>query len=232
MMSSSTLIGAKAKVSPQRGRGRPAKATAPGEMRRCLIDAAIACFAARGYAATSTREIAERGGVTTNLLYHYFGSKAALFREALVDVTQRLLTIYREASQCAPEATSLEQLVLGLRGAVELARSAPDVMRFAGQAEGEIRRHPELLLSETEGRDAFIAFFRELLDRALARGELDPALGVEPGVRVLSAFMIRLAIMSGEPAAAEEFAQNIAVFERILKGEFLRALPAAGQPGP
>lgn len=213
--------------APRRGPGRPAKGGPANDMRRSLIDAAIACFASRGYAATSNREIAEHAGVTTSLLYHYFDSKAALFRAALVDVNQRLLEIYRTAARRAPAATSLEQLVLGLRGALELARGAPEVMRFAGHAEAEVRRQPELLLTEAEGRDAFIAFFQELLERARARGELAAAIPVEAGVRVLSAFMTRLAVMSGEGGDTEEFSQNMAVFEQMLRGEFLRG--AAGR---
>jgi AcrR family transcriptional regulator len=54
-----------------------------GEPRRLLVTAARELFPARGYATTSTREIAERAGVSETLIFRNFGSKAALFREAL-----------------------------------------------------------------------------------------------------------------------------------------------------
>ena len=41
-------------------------------------------FARQDYRSTTTREIAAAAGVTEHLLFRYFGSKAALFREALV----------------------------------------------------------------------------------------------------------------------------------------------------
>jgi AcrR family transcriptional regulator len=41
-------------------------------------------FARQDYRSTTTREIAEAAGVTEHLLFRNFGSKAALFREALV----------------------------------------------------------------------------------------------------------------------------------------------------
>ena len=41
-------------------------------------------FARQDYRSTTTREIAEAAGVTESLLFRHFGSKAALFREALV----------------------------------------------------------------------------------------------------------------------------------------------------
>ncbi|MEM6930204.1 MAG: helix-turn-helix domain-containing protein, partial [Myxococcota bacterium] len=48
-----------------------------------MLRAARDCFAERGLAATTTREIARRAGVTQPLLHHYFGSKDALFDAVL-----------------------------------------------------------------------------------------------------------------------------------------------------
>lgn len=55
-----------------------------GEPRRLLLDAARHLFARQDYRSTTTREIAEAAGVAEPLLFRHFGSKAALFREALV----------------------------------------------------------------------------------------------------------------------------------------------------
>jgi AcrR family transcriptional regulator len=55
-----------------------------GEPRRLLLDAARELFARRDYRSTTTREIAEAAGVSEYLLFRHFGSKAGLFREALV----------------------------------------------------------------------------------------------------------------------------------------------------
>ena len=54
-----------------------------GEPRRLLLAAAEQVFADKGYQA-STREIADRAGVSETLMFRYFGSKAGLFREAIV----------------------------------------------------------------------------------------------------------------------------------------------------
>jgi AcrR family transcriptional regulator len=55
-----------------------------GEPRRLLLDAARDLFARQDYRSTTTREIAEAAGVAEHLLFRSFGSKAVLFREALV----------------------------------------------------------------------------------------------------------------------------------------------------
>jgi AcrR family transcriptional regulator len=41
-------------------------------------------FTAKGFVGASTREIADRAGVSETLMFRYFGSKVGLFREALV----------------------------------------------------------------------------------------------------------------------------------------------------
>ena len=51
------------------------------DLRRRLLDAAIAQFARTGIAATSLRAIATEAGVTPAMLHYYFGDKAR-FTEA------------------------------------------------------------------------------------------------------------------------------------------------------
>jgi AcrR family transcriptional regulator len=58
--------------------GRPrATGESAGERdsRQDLLDAAAELFVERGYAATSTRAVAERAGLRQASLYHYFGGK-------------------------------------------------------------------------------------------------------------------------------------------------------------
>jgi AcrR family transcriptional regulator len=55
-----------------------------GEPRRLLISAASDIFNDRGYAGASTREIADRAGVSETLMFRHFGTKAGLFRDAMV----------------------------------------------------------------------------------------------------------------------------------------------------
>lgn len=62
----------------------PASRRPRGEPRKLLLAAARDLFARQDYRSTTTREIAEAAGVTEHLLFRNFGSKAGLFREALV----------------------------------------------------------------------------------------------------------------------------------------------------
>lgn len=70
--------------SPKKGTTADKVRRPRGEPRRLLLDAARELFARHDYRSTTTREIAETAGVSEYLLFRHFGSKAGLFREALV----------------------------------------------------------------------------------------------------------------------------------------------------
>jgi AcrR family transcriptional regulator len=66
--------------------GTIAKATRRprGAPRTLLLEAARTLFARQDYRSTTTKEIAEEAGVLEHLLFRHFGSKAALFNQAVV----------------------------------------------------------------------------------------------------------------------------------------------------
>jgi AcrR family transcriptional regulator len=53
--------------------------------KEAIRNAAAELFAEKGFAATSTREICQRAGVTKPVLYYYFGNKAELYEELVLD---------------------------------------------------------------------------------------------------------------------------------------------------
>jgi AcrR family transcriptional regulator len=127
-----------------------------GEPRRLLLDAARELFARKDYRSTTTREIAESAGVTEYLLFRHFGSKAGLFREALVLPFTNIVDEFSKTWQAlVPEETDED----------ELAR------HFVEQVYDVVVEHRGLLLtlvaseafSEEEIADAGIADIRRSL---------------------------------------------------------------------
>ena len=127
-----------------------------GEARRLLLDAARDLFARQDYRATTTREIAEAAGVTEYLLFRHFGSKAGLFREALVlPFTNFVDDFGRTWQAVVPEETDEE----------ELSR------QFVGRLYDVLVEHKGLLLtlvasdglSDDEARSAGITDIRRAL---------------------------------------------------------------------
>jgi AcrR family transcriptional regulator len=82
-----------------------------GEARRLLLDAARELFGRQDYRRTTTREIAEAAGVSEYLLFRHFGSKAGLFREAVVAPFTTFVENFGTTWQSVvPEETTEEQL--------------------------------------------------------------------------------------------------------------------------
>lgn len=181
------------------GRGRARAPGRPGaggpELRPRLLDAALACYARQGIAATTLRDIASHAEVTPALLHYYFGDGQQL-RDAVV--AERLL----------PALGVLQaRLATAGPGTAELVRAFVD-----GVAE-VVARHPWLpplwvreVLSEGGALRALLAeriaptMVQALAGRlaaARAAGELNP--GLDPRLVVVSLIGLTLFPAAGAP---------------------------------
>lgn len=108
--------GAPAKTT-RRPRGAPRRLRATrrprGAPRRLLLEAARELFARHDYRSTTTLQIAERAGVAEHLLFRNFGSKAALFREALVRPFVELVDGFSETFSAIVPGTVADEEVGG-----------------------------------------------------------------------------------------------------------------------
>ncbi|MEF2525755.1 MULTISPECIES: TetR/AcrR family transcriptional regulator [Streptomyces] len=94
---------------PRADRRRPHTGRPPREELLC---AAAELFTVRGYAATTTRTVAERAGLRQATLYHYFGGKEELLAELLESTVAPSLRLARPllADRARPAAERLREL--------------------------------------------------------------------------------------------------------------------------
>ena len=83
--------------------------------RSALICAARALFAEKGYAETSTPEIAETAGVTRGALYHHFQDKLAVFRAVITEEYMAVADEIAASAEAAP-GSAIAALQHGSRG--------------------------------------------------------------------------------------------------------------------
>lgn len=89
----------------------------PGEpeTRKLILDTAEELFAARGYASTSLREIAERAAVNQALVGYYFGSKEglfhAIFRRGAERIGETRLALLEELERRSDRPLTAEEIV-------------------------------------------------------------------------------------------------------------------------
>lgn len=69
---------------------QPNQIRGPEAVRRSLIDAAVQLMGMRSPRQISGRELAKHAGVNYGLIHHYFGSKDAVFAEAVTVATEEM----------------------------------------------------------------------------------------------------------------------------------------------
>lgn len=167
---------------------RRRKAARPGE----ILEAALAVFVERGFAATRLDDVARLAGVTKGTVYLYFRSKQALFRAVVEElVVPEIERAEREVRAFAGSSTEL------------LRRLVHDWWSTVGV--GKLRGIPKLMTAESgnfpDSARYFVGqvvqrarrLFAQVLRRGMRTGEFRRC-SVEYAVRVLLAPLVFAAI--------------------------------------
>src|SRR6516225_1711188 len=85
------------------------------ERRRGIVEAAVPLFARKGFAGTTTKEIAEAARVSEALVFKHFPSKAALYEEIVRMGCQGDPALERIAQLEASTATLMNMVFFMLR---------------------------------------------------------------------------------------------------------------------
>ena len=197
------------------------KETRPGE----ILDAALAVFAERGFAATRLDAVAAAAGIGKGTIYLYFGSKEDLFRAV---VRQRLLPNLEEIERAlaADTGSAADQLRL-------------IVGRFARFADSKLAVLPKLVLAESGNFPALARFYAEevvnrgvlmvsgVIRRGIERGEFRP---VEPlaVLPLLGGPLMMMALWKHVLAPYTQFRFDPAVVMATHLDVLLRGLAAEG----
>jgi AcrR family transcriptional regulator len=135
-----------------------------------ILDAALAEFAARGFAAARMDDIAARAGVTKGTVYLYFQSKEDLFK-SLVRESIGAAIEARMADARSFEGRSSELLRLVLRAIGTFARTS-DRAVLPKIVMAEAGNFPELLrFYRAEVVDKGLSLLSSIVTRGVARGE-------------------------------------------------------------
>ncbi|MCH8883486.1 MAG: TetR/AcrR family transcriptional regulator [SAR324 cluster bacterium] len=153
------------------------------ETGESILKAAMMLFAEKGFAGTTTRQIAQQAGVNEVTLFRHFRSKTELFNRILEEI-QRIyppLLALDQVGETSPEDVLIEYCLLTLRR----CREAPHLIRLLLYA----------MLDEVhELRDNLIekrlATYHELLRDAFARLQRDGACKSDEAPDVLSRLLI------------------------------------------
>ncbi len=144
----------------------------PEATRTAILDAAEAAFLAKGFAETSTAEIARLAGVTKSLIHHHFGSKEKLWDEVKV----RRFSVYatEQMAMLRDQEPSAELLRESMRLYFRFLRSNPELIRLLAWMFLEQDGDEECADLDRELTLAGIDKIRQSQDRGDLRADLNP----------------------------------------------------------
>jgi AcrR family transcriptional regulator len=142
-----------------------------------ILDAALACFSEKGFAATRMEDIARRAGISKGTIYLYFESKEAVFKALAQRVVgSRMGEIAVLLQDFQGSTPDLLRLVLTKVGSIV---SAGDVAVLPRMVLAEAGNFPELAQHwRREVVDRSLALWETIIRRGQARGEfrdIEPA---------------------------------------------------------
>lgn len=119
------------------------------DTRDRLLEAAMGCFAERGFAGTTTRAICDAAGVNLALLNYHFGSKAGLWAAVVRVLNDRLAAIAIEALD--PGVPLQRGVATFLRRVVRALLADPRPMRVMAWASLHPQGFDRTVLEEAYG---------------------------------------------------------------------------------
>ncbi|MFO1248002.1 MAG: TetR/AcrR family transcriptional regulator [Alphaproteobacteria bacterium] len=135
-----------------------------------ILQAALACFADKGFAGTRMDDIAARAGITKGTIYLYFDSKEAVFKAlARQSIGERIAAITAQLSGADGPAPEQLRFVLTTLG---YFASTKDEVVLAQVLLAEANNFPEL--AEFWRREIIargLGLFSGIIQRGVARGE-------------------------------------------------------------
>ncbi len=146
-------------------RGRPPDRP---DRRESILEAALACFVERGFHGTAMPQIAEKAGVASGTIYHYFDSKEALvnalYRSWKQVVAQRVFMAFPQ------DAPVREQFRVMWHQMIGFAMEQPTAFAFI-----ELHNHATYLDAESLAIDRQLKDFAAgVIQLAQAQGLLKP----------------------------------------------------------
>jgi TetR/AcrR family transcriptional repressor of mexJK operon len=169
------------------------------DTRARILEAALDTFCERGYGA-SVDDIARRAGVVKQTLYHHYGSKDSLFREALTGLVQVLLV------GLVARTGSVREDLLRFAESFQAQAMSEQGLALHRMLVAESPRFPELAQAVYEIWQLAGAELARLLREAMARGELrqdDPEFAADMLISLLTGTQ-RDMLLLGMPVACPQ----------------------------
>jgi AcrR family transcriptional regulator len=181
------------------------------ETRQRIIDAALATVREEGFAETTARAIASKGGFNQALIFYHFGSVDDLLMEAYVQASERQIAHYAEAVAEVESLSDLVAIARRLHDEDLESGSVTEITQMMAAATDPIRGGALL-----DGFDGWIRLVEEALGRAAGNLPLAAAIPPREAAYAIAAMFLGIELMSrldpsrSEAKAVFDMMENVA----------------------
>jgi AcrR family transcriptional regulator len=204
--------------------GRPV-ASDGDERRRLIIQVARRLFAQSGYLGTTNRAIADKAGITTGAIYHYFPSKLDVYLAVFEETDEVILARYREVTSDA-SLNFDERIAAILEVSPQLNVEDETLAAFIITAAFEANHNQDLMPTYQKHDRTIMRFFEQLVDQGVAEGVVSPGAGREAVLDALRVLTLGLTLFSVRVKDPERHRRAAAAIVKSLRGELFPATPA------
>lgn len=153
--------------------------------RNQILDAAVRCFADKGFHGTSTADICRAAGMSSGNMFHYFPTKDAVVMAIAEEDRRQTAAMFASIDPSANVVHSVIRLAeMTMAGFAD-----PVLARLGIELAAEAARNPAMAAMFEDNDRMTKDLLRDLLDEGIRRGEVAATLEVEAAVRWLIALI-------------------------------------------
>jgi AcrR family transcriptional regulator len=180
--------------------------------RKAITEAAARLFAARGFARTTTAEIARAAGISTGTLFYYFPDKQAVFRALFEQDIPVSRSLFEAHADTADPLASILDVVTAL-AAPACDETAPGLLVELLRQVGEDRQLVEVVATN----DAIVQDgLATLIVKAAERGQTDRDLDAGEAARWIRMIVDAVYLNAGDAPEADPLPMLRLVVTRFL----------------
>lgn len=190
----------------------------PVEKQNIIIDAALTCFGASGYKKASISDISTAAGISKALIFHYFGTKKALYLYLIGLCTHIIINEVNEKfDNSVTDFFDRIKLVTGIE--ISVMKKHPAILSFLDSVyfenDDEVKADIKAVLvnSESESLRSKVAF--EGTDTSKFKDDIDPKLVMKILTLLTDGYLCKMPKTGIDlDTLCEEFDEYIDLFKR------------------
>lgn len=198
------------------------------DTRARILEAALDSFCEKGYGAC-VDDIARRAGVVKQTLYHHYGSKESLFREALTGLVHALLV------DLTARSGSVRDDLLRFADSFHAQAMSEQGLALYRMLVAESPRFPELARAVYESWQLAGVELARLLREAMVRGELrqdEPEFAADMLISLMTGTQRDLYLFGMAPAAAQQGGRMTQIVDCFLRAYAPQRAPESPEGKP